>query len=149
MSMYNYGIGGNEVKQDITEGIADIPINRTMFVQKLTDDPPAVPELVQGLRNIKEVFDHYQPKVPIELYNLDGEVKDETLNFRTVADFTKNGIINQSDYLKEVSENIETYNKLAKQLKSNKVFLKMLSDPQARKAYIDSLKDMINELENV
>ena len=34
--MYNYGIGGNEVKLDASEAIADIASNRTLLVQKLT-----------------------------------------------------------------------------------------------------------------
>lgn len=37
MAIYNYGIGGNEVKVDANESIAEIPSNRTLIVQKLTD----------------------------------------------------------------------------------------------------------------
>lgn len=36
MAIYNYGIGGNEVKVDANESIAEIPSNRTLIVQKLT-----------------------------------------------------------------------------------------------------------------
>lgn len=35
MAIYNYGIGGNEVKVDANESIAEIPSNRTLIVQKL------------------------------------------------------------------------------------------------------------------
>lgn len=38
MAIYNYGIGGNEVKVDANESIAEIPSNRTLIVQKLTDE---------------------------------------------------------------------------------------------------------------
>lgn len=44
MAIYNYGIGGNEVKVDANESIAEIPSNRTLIVQKLTDEAPAAPE---------------------------------------------------------------------------------------------------------
>lgn len=37
MGLYQYGVGGNEVKVDANESIAEIPSNRTLFVQKLTD----------------------------------------------------------------------------------------------------------------
>lgn len=37
MAIYNYGIGGNEVKVDANESIAEIPSNRTLIVQKLTE----------------------------------------------------------------------------------------------------------------
>lgn len=43
MAIYNYGIGGNEVKVDANESIAEIPSNRTLIVQKLTDEAPAAP----------------------------------------------------------------------------------------------------------
>lgn len=46
MAIYNYGIGGNEVKVDANESIAEIPSNRTLIVQKLTDEAPAAPESV-------------------------------------------------------------------------------------------------------
>lgn len=42
--MYKYGVGGNEVKIDTNEAIAEIPSNRTLFVQKLTDEAPISPE---------------------------------------------------------------------------------------------------------
>jgi hypothetical protein len=31
MAIYNYGIGGNEVKVDANESIAEIPSNRTLI----------------------------------------------------------------------------------------------------------------------
>ena len=40
MGLYQYGVGGNEVKVDANESIAEIPSNRTLFVQKLTDEAP-------------------------------------------------------------------------------------------------------------
>jgi len=39
MAIYNYGIGGNEVKVDANESIAEIPSNRTLIVQKLYETP--------------------------------------------------------------------------------------------------------------
>ena len=56
MTIYNYGIGGNEVKVDANESIAEIPSNRTLIVQKLTDEAPAAPESVYGLETIEDVF---------------------------------------------------------------------------------------------
>lgn len=53
MAIYNYGIGGNEVKVDANESIAEIPSNRTLIVQKLTDEAPAAPESVYGLKPLK------------------------------------------------------------------------------------------------
>lgn len=58
MDLGNYGIGGNEVKIDASEGIAEIPQNRTLLVEQLTKDEPVAPEVVAGLTNIDEVFAH-------------------------------------------------------------------------------------------
>lgn len=38
MAIYNYGIGGNEVKVDANESIAEIPSNRTLIVQNSKAD---------------------------------------------------------------------------------------------------------------
>lgn len=40
MALYEYGVGGNEVKIDANEAIAEIPSNRTLLVQKLTEEAP-------------------------------------------------------------------------------------------------------------
>ena len=38
MGILNYEIGGNEVKIDASEAIANIPENRTLLLEKLTAD---------------------------------------------------------------------------------------------------------------
>lgn len=38
----NYGIGGNEKKNDVSEGIADIPQNRTILAAQLTKMSPSL-----------------------------------------------------------------------------------------------------------
>ena len=48
MDLGNYGIGGNEVKIDASEGIAEIPQNRTLLVEQLTKDEPVAPEVITG-----------------------------------------------------------------------------------------------------
>ena len=43
--MFEYGIGGNERKlNNANEAFADIQMNRTIFVQKLTGEAPYVPQ---------------------------------------------------------------------------------------------------------
>lgn len=63
MAIYNYGIGGNEVKVDANESIAEIPSNRTLIVQKLTDEAPAAPESVYGLETIEDVFQRFDQQL--------------------------------------------------------------------------------------
>lgn len=47
MDLGNYGIGGNEVKIDASEGIAEIPQNRTLLVEQLTKDSRWLPKWLQ------------------------------------------------------------------------------------------------------
>ena len=38
MAMYNYGVGGNEIKVDANEAIQEIQENRSLLVSQLTSD---------------------------------------------------------------------------------------------------------------
>ena len=67
MAIYDYGIGGNEVNVDANESIADIPSNRTLLVQKLTDEAPVSPEAVYGLQTVEDVFEHFSPSVTLKM----------------------------------------------------------------------------------
>lgn len=80
--MFNYGIGGNEVKVDANESIADIPSNRTLLIQKLTDEAPVTPESVYGLETVEEVFEKFKPTVEFEHKDEDGSEVKETMTFK-------------------------------------------------------------------
>lgn len=79
--MFNYEIGGNEKKVDTSEAFNDIAPNKTLFIQKLTDNEPLRPEKVEGLKNVEEVFGHYKPKVNVAFDKIDGSNVNETFHF--------------------------------------------------------------------
>ena len=56
MSMFNYGVGGNEVKVDANEAIQEIQENKTLLVGKLTSEEAISPEIVTGLKTVEDVF---------------------------------------------------------------------------------------------
>ena len=87
MDLNNYGIGGNEVKIDASEGIADIPQNRTLLTELLTKDEPISPEIVEGLSCIEDVFGYFKPEVDIEFEDAEGRPVEETFRFSNVGDF--------------------------------------------------------------
>ena len=67
MAIYEFmELVGNEVNVDANESIADIPSNRTLLVQKLTDEAPVSPETVYGLQTVEDVFEHFSPSVNVE-----------------------------------------------------------------------------------
>ena len=145
--MYNYDIGGQERKGEVNEGIAEIPQNKTLFIEKLTDDPPLSPDIVSDLKNITEVFDHYKPKKELEFDTAEGSSVNEVVSFRSLADFGKPGIVNQSAYLNELNAQCEDLQKFVRQLKSNKILKSMLENKDARTSYLATIQALITELE--
>ena len=144
MAVSSKGIGGNEVPLDANEAIADIPQNRTLIAQKLTADDPIKPELVEGLTTVEKVFEHFKPHVNIDFEDAQGAMKKETLSF---ANLGVKGITAQSSFLTGLETEKDQYQKIVKQLKSNKVLKAALEDPEAKAALLSTLQGLIGELE--
>lgn len=146
--MFNYGIGGNEVKGDASEAFADIQQNRTLMIEKLTDNAPVKPQIVEGLTNVEAVFEHFKPNVDVEFNNAEGATVRENLNFNHLGDFGTKGITQQSNFLQGLQNESEQYQKFIKQLKGNKVLMNVLNDPELKQSYLDALNALVQELEN-
>lgn len=146
--MFNYGIGGQERKGDVNEAISDIGQNRTLLVQKLTADAPYRPEIVEGLKTIDDVFNHFKPEMELEFTDEEGSSSQETLQFRTVADFGKNRIVEQSSFLQQLNQKSADYQQVMRQLKSNKALKAMLENPDSKAAFLAALASMIQEIED-
>lgn len=145
--MLEYGIGGQEVKQDASEGIADIPMNRTLFVQKLTADAPPKPKVVYDLKTVEDVFDHYKPEVKCEFESENGTPVNETLRFSNLGNFGSKGITQQSKFLNDLSVQQEQFQKIKKALNTNKLMKNVLENNESRKAFMDALVALAQELE--
>ncbi|MGB1308568.1 MAG: hypothetical protein ACPG6B_06635 [Oceanihabitans sp.] len=145
--MDTYGIGGTEVKTDANEAIQEIPQNRTLFVEKLTQDQAIKPEVVTGLKTIEEVFEHYKPEVEVDFEDAEGVEKKEALNFSNLGDFGAKGITKQSSFLKDLSTEKEQYIKVIKQLKTNKILKTALENPEAKTALLESIRALLTEIE--
>jgi len=147
MAMFNYGVGGNEVKVDANEAIQEIQENKSLIVSQLTTDETYVPEIVTGLKTVDDVFRHFQPSVAVQHETEDGNVVEEEFRFQNLADFTPKNLVQKSDYLQKLSMEQEQYNKIVRQLKTNKILRNMLENEQTRAAFIEALKDVAQELE--
>ncbi|GAB2556341.1 hypothetical protein [Spirosoma areae] len=145
--MFDYGIGGQERKLNVSESIVDIPQNKTLLIEKLTADPPIRPQVVEGLKTVNEVFAYFKPEQEVEFDTEDGSTISETLRFNSLADFSKQGIIAQSQYLQELNMTFEDFQKYVRQLKSNKILKTMLENPDGKAAYTAAIEAMIRELE--
>jgi len=142
-----YGIGGTEVKTDANEAFADIPQNRTLLVEKLTNDPAIKPEVQTGLKTIEEVFEHFNPNVEVEFENAEGVEKKEILKFQNLGDFGAKGITRQSDFLKDLDTEKDQYVKVMKQLKTNKILKTAIADPEAKQALLDAIRALLTEID--
>lgn len=148
MAIYDYGIGGNEVNVDANESIADIPSNRTLLVQKLTDEAPVSPETVYGLQTVEDVFEHFSPSVNVEMQDDNGEDVLETMRFKNLGDFNADKLKENSNFLSKLDVEKEQNIKIARQLSSNKALLKALANPETRQAILDLLQSSLDEVNN-
>lgn len=146
MSMYNYGIGGNEVKKDASEAISNIPSNRTLLIQKLTNETPVSPEAVYKLETVEQVFEKFQPKVEIEFQDESGADVKETINFKNLGDFNPKAILENSQFLNKLNVEKEQNTKITRQLTSNRALKKALDNPDTRAAIIETLEASLAEL---
>lgn len=147
MAVEKYSIGGEVVPVETFEAFADIPQNRVLLAEKLTVDPPARPEIVEGLTNIEEVFAKFKPQIGMEFETEEGTMRKETLSFGNLGDFGIKGITAQSAFLGELTMKREQYQKIIRQLKTNKLLKKALTDKQDKNSIINALQALIKELE--
>lgn len=144
----NYGIGGNEVKQDASEAISEIPLNKTLIAQKLTADTPIRPETVEGLQTTEQVFEHFKPTVKVNFEDKEGGTRPEELKFKNLGDFGVKGITAQSVYLNNLEVEKQQYQKIIKQLKTNKILKAALEDADAKGVLLETINNLIQELDN-
>jgi hypothetical protein len=144
----NLGIGGTEVKLDAFEAFQEIQSNKVLMAEKLTDLPPVKPEIVEGLTNVEAVFENYKPKVDMTFEDEQGVVVRETLHFKNLGDFGVKGITAQSKFLGDLNAKREQYQKIIKQLKTNKLLKTALAESDSRESLIQSLELLLGELKS-
>lgn len=148
MTMFNYGVGGNEVKVDANEAIQEIQENKTLLVSQLTEEEPISPEIVKGLKTVEDVFKHFKPSISIDHETSEGEGVSEEFRFNNLGDFSPKNLVENSSFLKNLSLEQEQYNNIIRQLRNNKVLNNMLANPEAKDEFVEMLRAVASELEN-
>jgi hypothetical protein len=131
----------------VGEGFVEISPNKTLFIQKLTNEAPIKPELAEGLQTVEQIFEHFKPNCDVELDKEDGSTMKENFQFTGLSDFDTKNLINQSAYLKNLSLENDAYLKIIKQLKTNKSLKNVIENPETKTAFINALKALAFELE--
>ena len=140
-------IGGELIKEKGVEAIKDLTENRTMIVQKLTQSPPSKPVVVENLKNIGDVFDEYKPSAEVTFKDKEGGSINEELNFRSLADFSLDGITEQSNFLKDLKTQSEVYQLIIRELKNNNKLKKVLADGGGKTALVKAMYAILKEIE--
>ncbi|MFD3000329.1 hypothetical protein ACFS7Z_08155 [Pontibacter toksunensis] len=147
MAVEKYSIGGTVLETEAFEAFADIPQNRVLLAEKFTADTPIKPEIVGGLTTIEQVFEHFKPQVEVEFETEEGTMRKETMRFKNLGDFGIKGITPQSRLLNELTLKREQYQKIIRQLKTNKLLKQALADKAYKENLIASLNALVQELE--
>lgn len=133
----------------VGEGFVEISPNKTLFIQKLTNEDPISPEIVEGLQTVEQVFEHFKPNCDVELDKEDGSTMKENFRFSGLGDFDTKNLTNQSAYLRNLSLENDAYLKVVKQLGTNKSLKKVIENPESKAAFINALRAIALELEEV
>src|SRR5262245_26234311 len=128
MAVEKYSIGGVVAENEAFEAFADIPQNRVLLAEKLTANAPVKPEIVEGLTTVEQVFEHFKPNVEMSFETEEGATRREVLRFGNLGDFGVKGITAQSGFLSDLMMKKEQYQKIIKQLKTNKLLKQVLQD---------------------
>ncbi len=133
---------------EVGEAILEFPQNRTLMVEQLTHEDPSKPEVVKGLKTVDDVFEQFKPNVDVEFQDMEGVPKKENLNFTNVGDFGVKGITAQSTFLQGLQVQQDEYQKIIKQLKSNKQLRTVIEDMETKQALINAVHALLKELES-
>lgn len=133
--------------REIPPSLSPISMNKTLYVAKFTDELPMQPEAVAELESVDDVMEHYKPEVTVMLEDGDGQQMAETFKFTRLGDFTPEGIVDQSPYLQELTNQMNDLQRINHQLRSNRMLQYALQNPQAKSTMLAMIQQMIDEID--
>lgn len=134
------------VENTLPSAIPNIPFNRTLYVQQFTDEAPSDVEFVKDCQTVKDVFDKYQPGKTVALKDEEGVEEDVDLQFRSMKDFGREGIVEQSELLNRIASRQQLFEGFMDKLTDEQLAI-LLSDADEKAAYIAVLESLIEELD--
>jgi hypothetical protein len=144
-SLYGYRIGADVKEQEAATGVKLVPDNKTLLALALNDnhDDDVNPT---RLKSMKEIFEHFKPSREVVLKTEDGGSEELLLKFNSLSDFSKEGIIEQSQILKDLEEKENVYSKLHDALRNNAMLQTVLSNDESKKEFLELLQILVEEL---
>lgn len=133
--------------------VSPIDCNKTLMIDQFTSDAePGNPEFVEDIQNINDAFAHFKPKVNVDFTDEEGGMVSETLKFGELRDFEANGgkgrLVENSEFLSGVKQNIDTSVKIRKSIEQNRKLRDILKDESSRAELKEMLESMLAEIES-
>ena len=144
-TLYGHRIGANIHEPDAPQGVKLVPDNKTLIALPFNDDHDDDIDPVR-LKSMKEIFAHYQPSREVVLKTADGESEEKILKFNSLKDFTKDGIIAQSQVLQDLEEQEVIYSRLLDVLQNNEKLRNVMANEEHKKEFLELLSTLIEEL---
>lgn len=144
-TLYGYRIGADVKEQEAPSGVKLVPDNKTLIAIPLNDDHDDDVEPAR-LKSMTEIFEHYKPSREVELKTEDGGSDELMLKFNSLKDFSKDGIINQSEVLQDLQSKENIYSRMVDVMKNNINLQTVLSNDEHKKEFVELLDTLIQEL---
>jgi len=144
-TLYGHSIGANVHEPDAPTGVKIVPDNKTLIALPFNDDHDEDIDPTR-LKSMKEIFEHYQPAREIVLQTADGESEEKVFKFNSLKDFTKDGIIEQSQVLRDLQDQEDIYSRLSDVLEHNDKLRTVVSNDEYKKEFVELLETLIAEL---
>lgn len=130
------------------EGVHEIPSNRTLLIEKLTDLSSLKPEMVYQLKNIEAVFKYFKPNVNVLFENLNGNISNETITFENLKDFDVRKIAQRSEYLTSLEYNKKVYFDIVNTFKKQGSLSKIIENEDSKAALLKIIKEIKKEIKD-
>lgn len=145
-TIYGYRIGANIKEPEAPSEVKLVPDNKTLVAMAFNDNHDEDVKPIR-LKSTKEIFANYKPNKEVVLKTPDGESEDLTLEFKNLKDFTKEGIIAQSDLLQQLKREVDTYTRMIDVFQHNNKIQNVIANEEQKKEFIELLETLIQELE--
>lgn len=138
------------IPEETQDGVIGFPQNRTLYVDKFTDEGPLSDEDRKGFqaKNIAQAFSHYNPSKIIEITTQEGISTDEKFEFKNIDDFSDNRLIDQSETLHDTKAQVDAYSSVINKLEKNKTLRSALNDEASRNELQNALEALLEEIRN-
>ena len=145
-TLYGHQIGANINEKDAPQSVKIVPDNKTLIALPFNDNHDVEVDPVR-LKSVSEIFEHYKPSREVDFTDLEGDTKEVNLQFNSLKDFTKEGVIAQSALLKTLEEQGEVYAKFADILQTNDKLKAALATEEGKKDLLELIDTLVAELE--